>query len=328
MKSFKTYITEVSLSPAQLKKRDNMDTFAEKIRDSIPFITANGQEIILGYRSKSKNIELYNQIIDQGFDALEQFRSGRGIMIPTVSGRNISLNQLQKTAEFGGSQRKGTEKEDAQLRRLNEIITRIASEENIPYVPIKVGNQIHNVLRFETTPGTPKSDFHAIDDDGNECIWVSHKDGSTAKDFSQYGGMSKRVEPKIAAHPEVMGFVSDVKEWVNENEHDGIPPRTTLARVINDIRLKGMSIYGNEFGGNYGRQNCQVLLQGKLGFKKSGKTYELTASGHVQNNPEMPKEESYQPTLMVMHKSRKDYGINNARFSIYTKSGRKVTEFI
>jgi hypothetical protein len=328
MKSFKTYITEVNLSPAQLKKRDNMDTFAEKIRDSIPFIASNGQEVILGYRDKSKNLDLYNQILDKGIDALEQFRERRSIMIPTVSGRKISLGQLKKTAEFGGSQRKGTEKEDAQLRRLNEIITRIASEENIPYVPIKVAGQVHNVLRFESTPGTPKSDFHAIDEDGNECIWVSHKDGSTAKDFSQYGGMSKRVEPKIAAHPEVIKFVADVKKWLEKNGHDAMPPKTTLARVIKDRTLKGMSIYGNEFGSNYSRQNCQVLLQGKLGLKKSGKVYELVASGHVQVNPEMPKEESYEPTLMVMHKTRKDYGIDKARFSIYTKSGRKVTEFI
>jgi len=328
MKSFKAFITEASLSTTQLKKRDNLDTFAEKIRDSIPFIDSNGREVVLGYRDKSKNKELYDQIINQGIDALKQFASGRSILIPTVSGSMVNLNQLEKTAEFGGSQRKGTEKEDAQLRRLNEIVARIASEENIPYVPIKVGSDVHNVIRFETTPGTPKSDFHAIDDKGQECIWISHKDGSSAKDFSQYGGMSRRVEPKIAAHPEVAAFVNDVKKWLEENGHDSMPPRTTLAREIKDKQLKGMSIYGNEYGSNYGRQNCQILLQGKVGLKKSGKAYEMIASGHVQVNPKMPKEESYAPTLMVMHKTRQDYGIDKARFSIYTKGGRKVTEFI
>ena len=62
-----------------------------------------------------------------------------------------------------------------------------------------------------STPGTPKSDFHFLDLEGKEIVWMSHKDGSKASDFQQWGGISKNV-PNTHNHKETKEFLGDLKE--------------------------------------------------------------------------------------------------------------------
>mgnify|MGYP000299936625 CR=1 FL=1 len=336
MLSFKNYLTEASLSKTQLDKRDNYEVFAEKIRDGIPFITNDGEEVVVGYNDKEKNKEVYNQIIEGEFEAIrELFSRGNSVILPLVNGGEISLTKLKKTGEFGGIGRTGTEDEDIQIKRLNGMIEEVMQDTNMPYVPIKVAGETHDVVRFEKTPGTPKSDIHGVDVNGNEVIWLSLKKGKRAKDFGQYGGMTPRGEPVIARDKAVMDFVKSVKQWVKENNPENpntMPRATTLAREIprSSRKLAGMSVYGNEYGSKYGRQNVQMILQGKLSLKKRGDSYEIVSSGHQETNPKIPSG-SYEPVLMVMYKGakeRKNYDIRGARFSIYAKGGRKITEYI
>jgi hypothetical protein len=326
MKSFKEYIAEMKLSVTELGKRDNMDVFATKIEKGTPFIMVGGGEIVIGLKSKADNKKFAAAIRRDGADALIPLKNTRGtIMLPTPNGESVSIGQLEKTTEFGAKGAgSGTAKEDAQLAKLNKDIAAVMKETGMPYVSIRVKNKTHKVVKAVSTPGTPKSDFHLVDINDKEVVWISHKDGKNEKGFSQWGGVSEK-EVKVAAHSEVQRFIADIKSKFGKT---GVPPRTTVARKIRDKKLKNMAVFGVDYGGPEGRQNTSVMLQGTVGLKKAGKTYTLDASTHVGYGGETPTG-GYEPVLMVIHKcDRNQFGIKCARFSIYPKNGRKVTEWI
>jgi hypothetical protein len=239
-------------------------------------------------------------------------------------GNPVALTSLYKGAEFGGAGAGSrTAKEDAQLNALNKAIEQIMTENKMSYVPIKVLKTVHKVVSAESTPGTPKSDFHLVDINGNECVWISHKDGRSEKDFSQWGGMSEK-EVSVYKHPEVQKFIKDIKNQFP----NGIPKATTIARGIKDNKLKNLAVFGVDYGKKLGRQNVSVLLQGSVGLAGNIKAYELTASAHVEYNGETPSG-NYEPILSAMHKcDRNQFGIKCGRFSIYTLGGRKITQWI
>ena len=154
-------------------------------------------------------------------------------------------------------------------------------------------------------------------------IWISHKDGSRAKDFQQWGGISERKEPKIFNHKETQKFIEDLKRVYP----DGLPPATTLFRHIKDEKLKMWSVYGNEYGSKMGEQNVTVLLQGPVSLKKSGRNY-LLDSNHVHFNGDSVDGDGYDPVLMAIFKGdRSDAGVKGTRIDISPVGGRKGLQF-
>jgi hypothetical protein len=235
-----------------------------------------------------------------------------------------SLSSLVKNHEFGGKGAGGSlQAEDFAIKQTKEAIENAIKENKGP-ISVKCGNKIYeNIVGVEKTNGTPKSDFHLIDSSGKAVIWISHKDGSRAKDFQQWGGISERKEPKIFRHKETQKFIEDLKRVYP----DGLPPATTLYRHIKDNSLKMLSVYGNEYGSKLGEQNVSILLQGPVGLKSSGKNYLLT-SNHVHYNGDSVDGDGYDPVLMAIYKGdRSDAGVKGTRIVISPVGGRKGLEF-
>lgn len=259
-------------------------------------------------------------------DVLDSLKNG---IIPdtfeTEDGKTVRLTGLEKTGEFGG---KGagfsTRDEDSALADLNKQLTAMKGDNQS--VSLQIGDKTVDVAGFVSTPGTPKSDFHAVDADGNEVAWLSHKKGSKAKDFGQWGGMSDR-EMKVVyasmpeAKDEILKFAKDV---IDKYPDGAIPRATTLARKITNGKLRGISIYGNGFGGERGQQNVDLVLQGDPIFQGN----KLVATGSAHSNGERLQGE-FEPVLMAMYKGDRDnFGVKGARFSIYPAGGRKISEWI
>lgn len=216
----------------------------------------------------------------------------------------------------------GTAKEDAQLDSLQKQIQDELSKTDLMELKLKIGNKYYAVAGAATTPGTPKSDFHLLNNKGIEVVWISHKDGSKAKDFQQWGGMSARAEPEIAKHEETQKFIDDVKK-----EFGGVMPRaTTVARPVKDKNLMGMSVYGNKYkSGKLGRQNVSILLQGPVKLVKSKNYYELQ-SNHTSINGDIMTGD-YAPVFMAIYKGdRNNFGVKGARFAIQPKASRKFKD--
>ncbi|MDP7368761.1 MAG: hypothetical protein QGH83_16070 [Candidatus Pacebacteria bacterium] len=249
----------------------------------------------------------------------------RNVILIDTDGNEYKFNQIEKTKEFGGKGAgAGTAKEDAELTSLKEQLEEAKKTEKSHFINLKVKNKIHKVSFAVTTPGGPKSDFHLVDNDGNEVVWISHKDGSTAKGFQQWGGISQKIEPTIFRHIEVQQFINDLKS----DYPDGLSRATTLYRHIADKTLKMMSVYGNQFPTRReDRQNCSILLQGPVKLKKFGANYQLSAN-HVHYNGDSVDGQGFDPVLMAIYKGdRNDAGVKGTRIVISPVGGRKGKEY-
>ena len=215
----------------------------------------------------------------------------------------------------------GTAKEDAQLKSLQKQIEAALADDDVIEIRVKIAGKYYNVAGAETTPGTPKSDFHLLDSKGKEVVWISHKDGSRASHFQQWSGLSRSKEKDIHDHNETKKFVDDVKQ----NVGDEIPRATTLSRQIVDKKLSNMAVYGNKFGGEFQKNNVTIMLQGPVKLVKRKNFYELTSNHTAVNGEEMTN--GYEPYFMAMYKGdRSNFGVKGARFAIQPKASRKSKE--
>jgi len=316
MISFKRFLNEEKkmqkMTPAEWLKYDwRIEVFLRKYRDKEIFELANGKKMIFDY---DKGVE--RDVASRNRKKITDVR-----LFGATDGKIYRMSDIGKSAEFGG---KGagasTAKEDAELKSLRNQLNDIKADLAMPTVPIKIGTKVYKVFDAESTPGTPKSDFHLLDSNGKEIVWISHKDGSRPKDFQQWGGISRRNEPDIFRHPEVQAFIKDLKE----KYPDGLPRATTLYRKIKDDKLKKMSVYGNQYGRPLGRQNVSIMIQGPVKLKMSGSAYEFV-SNHVHLNGE-DMTGGFEPVLTAIYKGdRSDAGVKGTRIVIMPIEGRKMT---
>ena len=237
--------------------------------------------------------------------------------------KEVGIGELKKNSEFGGKgEGASVIKESQAISEISEAIAESIAEFGGP-IPIKIGNEVYrNITGVRKTPGTPKSDFELFDASGESVIWISHKDGKGPRDFQQWGGISQKVEPTIAGHPETRGFI----DQLNKVYPKGLPPADAVYHRIKDNDLKMLSVYGNQYGKNLGPQNVTVLLQGPVGLKKSGRYYILTAN-HVHFNGESVDSDGFEPVIMAVYKGdRSDAGIKGTRITIMPIGGRKAVE--
>lgn len=302
------------LSASEIRKYSfRPEIFIKKLNEQSAFEVLNSQKVIL---IKPAGIE---KILRSGSNT-----ELNALRFSDKKGKIWKLSDFVKTKEFGGKGAgSGTLKEDAALASLRQQIDDAKKKEGAAAIKIKIGSSTYNVSDAVSTPGTPKSDFHLIDIDDTEIAWISHKDGSRAKDFQQWGGLSKTKEPKLATHIETVAFVEEIHKLFPQ----GLPNATTVARKIKDKKLKMMSVYGNEYGGKYSRQNTTLMLQGDVKLKKIGQNYSITATHTHLNGENMDGD--YEPVFMAIYKGdRSDFGIKGTRVVIAPEGCRKITSFI
>ena len=305
------------LAKDDLFKRNNFSLFRTRIasRGDFTLVESNGKKVKID-PTVANTLKSINDI--------ENYRVGRSIILPTTMKGQVRLSQLFKDAAFVGRTQNTTAAEDAEVliirRRLEQIKEQIGSD----YVNLQVGKNKYQVVAVESTPGTPKSDFHFRDRNGNMVGFVSHKDGSSPTAIQQWGGVTQRAEPMLAAHPETVAFVQTCQAKFGNQ----MPRATTVARRIKDNRLKMQAVYGNGFGGPPSIQNVDVLLQGSVSLTKVGNNYKLVASAQTHNNGD-PVGGGYEPVFMCMYKGDRDnYGIKGARMAISGKGGRSIKEYV
>jgi len=286
------------------------EVFIRKLNEKSPFELKGGKKVVL--------------VKPTGVDKV--LRSGSNDNINKLrfadnKGNIYKVSDFVKTKEFGGrGAGSGTAKEDAALADLRKQIEKAKINEGKAEIPIRVGSKTYMVMDAVTTPGTPKSDFHLIDANEKEVVWISHKDGSRAKDFQQWGGLSARVEPKLHSDPETTDFVNEIRKLYP----NGLPNATTLYRKIKNNKLKMMSVYGNEYGLAYSRQNTTLMLQGNVKLTKAGSYYKISATHTHTNGDKM--EGDYEPVFMAIYKGdRSDFGIKGTRVVIAPIGSRKLT---
>lgn len=209
---------------------------------------------------------------------------------------------------------------DVELNAINDLNDAIACAVILNGGPIDIklkSRVVKGVVEVIKTAGTPKSDFHLADINGKPLVHISHKKGSTPKDFQQWGGLT---EKRIAEHKEVIAFGEKCRALYGKQ----IPNGESVYTTIKDKNLKMMSVFGVNFdAGGLNDNKVDVLLQGDPGvIQLNNGQFELTATGHVHYHGDVP-DGGFDPVLAMIYKGDRDQmGIKGARASIYPMSGR------
>jgi hypothetical protein len=318
MLNFKEFIMEnyVKLSADQLLKygpdAPRVESFVQKIINGIPFELHKGGTIII--KKDHDLINSFKKAVAESNKALL-----KAMQFPATDGKNYVLTDLAKSGEFGGKGKgSGTVAEDAELARLKQKLQNILNDELVPYVFIKLGQRMEKVAAVESTPGTPKSDFHMLDDEGKEVFWLSHKKGTKANDFQQYGGMIE-----VQADPDVTQFAKDVSARLGNIKK--LPPKTAYRRKVASASVRMKSLFGKDFKRSKAdsRQNIDVLFQGAINFQRQGKKDNIPIYTISSNHTILHAQEAtgdYEPYYYVRPEQAKtQFGITGARFFIVAK---------
>lgn len=301
-----------TLSGYELYKYDwRTELFLDLYKSNYAFrLIKTGQEVVF----------TQDQLV---LDTLSNRKPTRNLLLTDQNGNKYKLSDLEKTKMFGGKgEGFGLDQEKIEIERLSKQID-AAVEKNGGPITIKIGTKSYeNIVAVEKTIGTPKSDFHLLNKDGKQVVWISHKYGKSPGDVNQWGGVSKKMEPDTFTHKETQDFIKSVKEQFP----DGLPPRTTLFRKIRNKKLKMMAVYGKDFGSDFGKQNVTVVLQGPIKLMKTGNYYTLKAN-HVRKNGFSLDNSVYEPVFMAIYKGdRDDAGLKGTRLVIAPIGSRKATE--
>jgi hypothetical protein len=235
--------------------------------------------------------------------------------------RKYKISSFRKTEEFGGiKDRKSNfiDEEEKEAENINVQLEKIRSVTGKTYVPIRIKDETFNVVKAFKTPGTPKSDIHFTDENGEEVLWISHKKGYLPSQFQQWSGITEFED-----HPEVKQFVEDVKS----NYPDGIPRTLNIGRLIKDDMLKLRGVYGKQYTGKkhtpYGRDNVSIVVQGTTKIIRDGSDWRIKGHNTFENGKKLTV--SYDPILICYYRGdRSNFGIAGARFAIFTKMGKNV----
>lgn len=300
-----------ALSAREMRKYEwRPEVFIRKLHEKSPFELNNGRKVVI--------------IAPE--DAEKTLRDGSpgeltSMRFADENGEIYKLTDFRKSAEFGGKDPGASvAKEDMALRGFRDQLMDAKEKYGLASIPIRMGNRTYEVYDVVSTPGTPKSDFHCIDVNGKEIMWISHKDGTLARHFQQWGGTSPRREPMIANHPETQPFVREIKKLFPQ----GIPEKApSYSRKIKDRRLRMLAVYGNKFGGQLGQQNVTFCCQGALKLVHKNKYFEITAH-HVHLNGE-DLHGDYEPVFLTrLSKDRGDHGVKGLRLFIAPQGTRKA----
>jgi hypothetical protein len=183
------------------------------------------------------------------------------------------------------------------------------------------------VEKFDKVDGVPKADFKIVDIDSEPFIFISHKDGKSAKDFQQYGGIS---DSKILNHPEVVAFLEKMRAINTDFSLLPVGGRE-FSVMIKDPTLAAMSMFGADTAAGFGINNVHLVMQGDITLDpvktdQGEGCYTLGASGHVILNPALTgnrlalsNSDPYWPTLFVSYRAGKGgtLGFKDARFGIW-----------
>lgn len=228
-----------------------------------------------------------------------------------------------------------TEKqESAETIRTIHQINNLMSDKG--YLDIILHNNIIRIDGFRQLDGRPKADM-SFTYKGKDVIYVSHKLGSCAGNFQQYGGLSndlgytknKRISSIVTGdqHLEILNFLENVDHISHklgakcvDNMYDigSLKKGNNFAKKLENIELSKMCMFGNEYQyGALNENNVHIIIDGNIQFIKEQDCYRVDGTYHTMINPIITEyfeidNEIYSPMIFVMRSSAQ--GLNQGGF--------------
>ena len=303
------------LSASNLRDRPTRaQTMLDKIEKNEDFYLTDGSTVKIDADNSVEFVLSLHELLRTGNQrrlSAASFRTTRGVP--------LKVTALGKSGEFGGKGAGGgTVAEDRALSDIRGKLMAILEKEKKPFIKVKVGKEIVEAADIISTPGTPKSDFHFVDASGQEVAWISHKDGTTAKAYQQYGGLTE-LDKLFPAHSEIKKFIEDTKALTNGKFETG----QSFMRPLKDDRIKKGAVYGIDYTKANGRQHVNMLCQGIMNLQTSGQ-YHILKSSHDMSSGTLPTAD-YRCMLFVRKGDRSNFGVGSARYMVAPYALRRGT---
>lgn len=265
--------------------------------------------------------------------------------------RAIKLQDLQKTAEFGGRGGGGSSggmtgeavhgllhrmhhldatyplhapaaSERGELMVLQDINGYILSQEGP--IDVKVGNiTVKNVYGANKVEGTPKADIALVTYNTRlkkfqDSYFISHKLGNDAASFQQYSGVTTKADGSrsgsISQDKTVLKFLKKLTTVYDRI----VKKKERFYMPITDEKLLGKAVYGPEFGSaQYTIDNIHMIAQGNPILREQGKVHALSFSGPGTTfAPSVNhfKSGSYQAVLGARFSSGRGFEVDGKRY--------------
>jgi hypothetical protein len=321
-----------------LKKRGGFrfKILADKIKNKEPFSLVQGSPTILTFIDPQ-----YQTAFASADDSqIKSFTNNKNVNLfnffEDAEGEEYAISDLLKDDKFGGKGTgSGTVVEDYNLKLLNDNIETLKQKGGTSSISVIVnGVKYDGIVGAKTQKGTPKADFYLVrlkngqvssnneeplsDEDLEPVVWISHKKaggaGPSADDFIRWSGYTMYAED-----PEVIAFNTALENFLQKNNLSGVPNKTRFIAPIKNEELIHKLIYGPNYGGEYSKDNVNIILQGEIYLKpKDSNTYELSAE-HVLAPPNIPNKDSdYYPYLTSSYRAdREMFDIPNKASNVY-----------
>lgn len=189
------------------------------------------------------------------------------------------------------------------LKKINDHIYSHGNEKEVDIT--LEGQSYFNIIGFIPGPSGAHADFVGIDKGMKEVCFISHKDGTTAKHFQQYSGISSQAGDSIHNANETEKFrevIASKKEQDFNNQ--------SFSQDIRDTDLKVRSVLGPEWnsGGKTGVNSCSHFMQGNVSIRRTESQRSLKGKAtlmikfnskniHVNDINSLIRSSTYTPTL-------------------------------
>ena len=196
-----------------------------------------------------------------------------------------------------------------------------------------------------TLNGWKTKDYSKLDPkiragDKPPVVWISHKKGTTANDFQNWGGISERTERKIASKKATKDFVEKITETLAENP---AKQGDLYTMDITDHEIKYLSVFGRDWrrgAQNYGPNNVNLVIQGNVDLVFTGNydqslkrpIYKIKANHVIENFGTVGnfytfdnQTSDYNAVFAMRYASdRSNAKLPNARLGIYPQGWRQA----
>lgn len=341
MLTFSQFIIEATFSGNDITKRDGeyVELVVKRIKEKKHFLFSDKNSETIIYDDNIKMLE-------KGEDPSYLLKSGNRFIpfFTTPSGKKYRWNDIEKSIFTGSIDR--LKKEKIATAKLNKLIVDAVDSFGGPITVIIGKSKIENVLTAssEHIRGDPKADITLMDINNKEVGFISHKAGSGAKAFQQYGGITPKSGKIINSSPLVLEFAKRIKNHLidktgSADASSGDSFMMKIPQTRSGQEMVSRSVYGLDWDGGktFSRNSVHCIGQGDPILKKTSTNgvFELTFSSatHYANDISWAFLGNYKAVFAARFMRGRGFSsgnirINNIRPGIFPISYMKKRRYI